>query len=235
MTYPTSSDQYSVQYSLDGGTWTDAMVYISDYGGSNSSPYLSYSGYLKPTGPTSYGTSMSFVSIPAGKGVHVQLRVTKLENGPFLSGDNVSVRPSSKPIVTSLASDGTVLISTKTGEKFDGEQFILWWDRLTAVGLSGATQGLAFFLDPIYTPPKGKKVKIITSPSDLDPTGLAGYETLVFEGFVAIGNSGAEAFVVPENILNIYLSEGSWVQGKLVFTELTPSPRRRVYGPACWM
>jgi hypothetical protein len=162
MTYPTSSDQYSVQYSLDGSTWTDAMVYISDYGGSNSSPYLSYSGYLKPTGPTSYGTSMSFVSIPAGKGVHVQLRVTKLENGPFLSGDNVSVRPSSKPIVTSLASDGTVLISTKTGEKFDGEQFILWWDRLTAVGLSGATQGLAFFLDPIYTPPKGKKVKIIT-------------------------------------------------------------------------
>src|SRR5579862_4317324 len=46
LTYPMSSDQYTVQYSVNGGTWTDARVYISIYGGTNSSPYEPYTNYL---------------------------------------------------------------------------------------------------------------------------------------------------------------------------------------------
>src|SRR5580700_9850169 len=71
LTYPKTSDRYAVQFAVNGGTWTNAPVYISYYGGSNSSPFLSYSGY-------SADTSMSFASIPVQANAAVQLRVTKL-------------------------------------------------------------------------------------------------------------------------------------------------------------
>src|SRR5580704_19377164 len=59
LTYPMTSDRYSVQYQLGGsGTWTTAQVYISYYGGTNSSPYVKSSAYPADE-------SMSFVSIPA--------------------------------------------------------------------------------------------------------------------------------------------------------------------------
>ena len=38
-TYPLSSTTYSVQYQIDGGAWTPAMVYISYYGATTGSPY----------------------------------------------------------------------------------------------------------------------------------------------------------------------------------------------------
>src|ERR1700761_5359498 len=72
LTYPMTSDRYSVQYQLGGaGTWTTAQVYISYYGGTNASPNHSASGYVADT-------SMSFVSIPAAPNTAVALRVTKL-------------------------------------------------------------------------------------------------------------------------------------------------------------
>ena len=39
LTYPMTSDRYAVQYKVNGGNWTNAQVYISIYGGTNSSPY----------------------------------------------------------------------------------------------------------------------------------------------------------------------------------------------------
>jgi hypothetical protein len=38
LNYPMTSDRYAVQYKVNGGAWTDAQVYISVYGGTNSSP-----------------------------------------------------------------------------------------------------------------------------------------------------------------------------------------------------
>jgi hypothetical protein len=102
-TYPMTSNQYAVQYLLDG-VWTNAQVYISYYGETDASPYRSDSGYLNPytVGQTSQ-TSMSFVSIPAvGANRAVSLRVTLLSGGPFLKSDQVSVRPSVSPIVAVL-------------------------------------------------------------------------------------------------------------------------------------
>ena len=58
-TYPGASDRYAVQYSINGGASTTAMVYISYYGQSTGSPYANVSGYTAGT------TSMSFTSIPA--------------------------------------------------------------------------------------------------------------------------------------------------------------------------
>jgi hypothetical protein len=237
--YPTTSDQYAVQYKLGGAAGlTAALVYISKYGATDASPYRSDSGY------TVGETSMSFVSIPAGSRASVQLRVTLLSSPsgaavPFLKSDNVSVRPSVKSIATQLMSDGTVEISTSTGENFAGEQFILWWNRSAAQG--GGIQGLAFFLNPIYEPPTGPNVKVITKPADL--TGdLSSYNTLDFEGTVAIqpasmtidnGIAGAGALEVPANIYNIYLGQDAWVQGKLRFqsTASVGSQRRTISGP----
>jgi hypothetical protein len=84
LTYPMPSDRYAVQYSLDGGGWTDAKVYISYYGGTNASPLVSYSGYTPET-------SMSFVSIPAGANRDVQLHVTSC--GMHLFWRAIACRP----------------------------------------------------------------------------------------------------------------------------------------------
>jgi hypothetical protein len=70
--YPMISDQYAVQYKLGNGSWSNAPVRISYYGGTLASPFNSNSGYI------SNKTSMSFVSIPAGANTTVYLRVTNL-------------------------------------------------------------------------------------------------------------------------------------------------------------
>ena len=226
LVYPATSNQYGVQYKLDNGEWTDAPVYMSSYGGSNSSPYLNFSGYTKTT------TSMSFVSIPARADALVQLRVTKLSNAPFLTSDSVSVRPSQKVIPANLASDGTVRISRRTDRDFAGEQFILWWNRDSEN--NGGIQGLAFFLNPPYERPRGKSVKTVKTANDLNGD-LSAFDTLDFEGTITYsrpGNiepAGAQAFTVPANIHTIYLAPGSWFQGKRAFTPI--SGRRRIYGP----
>ncbi len=224
MTYPATSDQYSVQYKVDNSAWTTALVYDSVYGGSNSSPWLNDSGY--PEGLT----SMSFASIPARANAYVQLRVTKLGNGPFLSSDHVSVRPSVEPILTTL-SGGSAQIATLTGPTFAGEQFILYWSRDSQHG--GGTQGLAFFLNPPYQAPAVGKVLHVSGYGDL--TGdLSGYDTLAFQSTVTLGDTGsptaphplgAQAFVVPGNIDTIYLGPGAWVQGKLLFAPSTTRPQ----------
>jgi hypothetical protein len=228
LTYPMTSDRYAVQYSLNGGGWTNAQVYISVYGGTNSSPYEPFTNY-----PSYPDTSMSFVSIPASANADVQLRVTNLWDAPFLASDNVSVRPKAKQISAALMSDGTVQISTWTSPNFAGEQFILWWQRDATDG--GAIQGLAFFLDPPYATPTGSNVKIIAAPTDL--TGdLSAFDTLDFEGTIAIGGTGpegpgAQVFNVPANINNVFLAPGAWVQGKLSFVQSGAGHARQIYGP----
>src|ERR1035438_3358654 len=72
LTYPMSSNRYAVQYQLgNSGTWTNAQVYITYYGGTNSSPYIQASRYPADE-------SMSFVSIPANSSTAVAVRVTKI-------------------------------------------------------------------------------------------------------------------------------------------------------------
>jgi uncharacterized protein (TIGR03437 family) len=226
--YPKTSDRYGVQYQVNGGEWKDARVYISYYGGTNSSPYLSFSGY-------STETSMSFVSTPVQASAQVQLRVTKLWQAPFLAGDHVTIRPSVKAIAAELQSDGTILISRSTSASFAGEQFLLWWNR-GATG--GSVEGLAFYLDPPYTRPAGKNVKVVAASSDLSGD-LSAFDTLDIEGVVAVPPrpgmasvpSGAVAFSVPINITSIFLAPGSWLQGKLHFLQNGQGVPRRVYGP----
>ena len=228
LAYPKTSDRYAVQYSVDGGAFTDARVYISYYGGTNSSPYLSFSGY-------STETSMSFVSISVQANASVQLRVTKLWNAPFLANDHVSIRPAAKSISADLQSDGTVLISRKTNTDFAGEQFILWWNRGTE---GGALEALAFYLDPPYTRPTGPHVKVIAASSDL-ATNLSAFDTLDIEGIVAVPPrtgmasvpGGAVALSVPTNITSIFIGPGAWLQGKLHFLQTGTSQQRRIYGP----
>ena len=83
LTYPMTSDQYTVQYQIQGGSWTNAAVYISYYGKTDASPKRGDAPYTRGT------TSMSFVSIPAQANALVQLRVTRVP-GPFLASDHVS-------------------------------------------------------------------------------------------------------------------------------------------------
>jgi uncharacterized protein (TIGR03437 family) len=220
LTYPMTSNRYAVQYQLDGsGTWTNAQVYISYYGGTNSSPLVSYSGY-------STDTSMSFVSIPANASTAVAIRVTKLWGSNFPA--QVSVRPSVKAIPVSSINATTVQLSTSTAADFAGEQFILSWS-ISSTESSGI-QGLGIFLNPPYTRPTGANVKIVAAPADL--TGdLSTFDTLDFEGTIAIGGTGAQAFVVPANIANIFLGPGAWVQGKLRFEQGGAGIARQVYGP----
>jgi hypothetical protein len=222
LTYPKTSDRYAVQYRIGSGAWTNAQVYISDYGATDGSPYRQDSGY-------SLETSMSFVSIPASSKANVQMRVTKLFDTPFQPGDHVSARPSVKPILVDRQPDGTALISTETGANFDGEQFILWWNRGTD---SAAVESLAFFLDPPYTPPvPGNNVLTVHSQADLNGD-LSSYNTLNFEGYVVIGPAGATAFSVPGNIYTIFLGPNSWVQGKLRFGDPDDASQpRQIYGP----
>jgi hypothetical protein len=219
LTYPMTSDQYTVQYQIGGGGWTNATVYISYYGETDASPYRTNSGY------TAGKTSMSFVSIPAQANAMVQLQVTKVSGAAFQASDQVSVRPSAKPINVTTGSNGIVQISTLTAANFGGEQFILWWNR----GANGAgVEGLAFFLNPPYTRPAGSNVKIVATPADL--TGdLSAFDTLDFESTVAIGSTGNVAYPVPANILNIFLGPNAWVQGKLRFA--VTGMTTHIFGP----
>ncbi len=220
LTYPMTSNRYAVQYKLGSGTFTDAQVYINYYGGTTSSPYINASRYPADE-------SLSFVSIPASAGTAVQLRVTKLFGSAFPAISQVSVRPTAKGIHVDSVSGSTVQLSTTTATNFAGDQFVLWWDGNAQQ--SSAIEGLAIFLDPPYSRPTGGNVKTIAASTDL--TGdLSSFDTLDFEGTVAIGGMGAQAFVVPANISNIFLAPGAWVQGKLRFAQSVASNTRRIYG-----
>ncbi len=222
LTYPMTSDRYAVQYQLgNSGTWTNAQVYISYYGGTYASPNRSSSGYVTDT-------SMSFVSIPAGPGTAVALRVTKLWSSAFPAANHVSVRPQAKAIHVDSASGNLVQLSTTTAANFAGDQFLLWWDG--GAQQSGIIQSLVFFLNPPYAKPTGSNVKVIATSSDLS-ADLTAFDTLDFEGTVAVASSGAQAFVVPANINNVFLGPGTWLQGKLRFIQGGNGSLRRIYGP----
>jgi hypothetical protein len=133
--------------------------------------------------------------------------------------------------------DGSVLISRTTPANFAGEQFILWWNRDSTHG--GAVQGLAFFLDPPYSPPPGN-VAIINLSTDFNTLDLHSYDAVEFEGKVLIGGTGpegpgAQVLVIPPNINNVFLAPGSWVQGKLRIDQGDASSAggqtKRIYGP----
>ncbi len=171
---------------------------------------------------------MSFASIPAGPSTAVALRVTKLWGTAFPAINHVSVRPQAKGIHVDSASGSTVQISTNTTAAFAGDQFLLWWDG--DAQQNSSIQSLVFFLNPPYVKPTGSNVKIIAAPADL--TGdLSHFDTLDFEGTVAVASTGAQAFVVPANINNIFLAPGAWVQGKLRFIQSGNGNLRRIYGP----
>src|ERR1022692_3321413 len=140
----------------------------------------------------------------------------------------MSVRPKAKGIQISSVSATTVQLSTTTSADFAGDQFVLWWNGDTQA--SSTIQGLAVFLNPPYSGPTGSNVKTIAAPADL--TGdLSHFDTLAFEGTVAFASTGAQAFIVPANINNIFLGPGAWVQGKLRFTQSGAGNIRRTYGP----
>jgi uncharacterized protein (TIGR03437 family) len=221
LTYPMTSDRYAVQYQLDNsGNWTDAQVYISYYGGTTSSPRVK--------GIYPADESMSFVSIPAGASTAVVLRVTKIFGSNFPAISQMSVRPKAKGIQISSINATTVQLSTTTSADFAGDQFVLWWEGNATE--SSAIQGLGIFLDPPYTRPTGANVKIVAAPADL--TGdLSAFDTLDIEGTVAVGATGAEAFIVPANVLNIFFGPGAWLQGKLRFVQSGVGKTRKVYGP----
>ena len=164
LTYPPISDQYAVQYKRGNGGWSNAPVRISYYGGTLASPFNANSGCI------SNKTSMSFVSIPADTNITVYLRVTNLISG-FVASDNVSVRPSIKPVAVNVGADGTAMLSTTTAPDFNGEQFLLWWSDGTN---GGSIQSLVFFLDPPYAPPTTGNVMTITTNTQL--TNLKGFD-----------------------------------------------------------
>jgi hypothetical protein len=214
LTYPRTSDRYAVQYEVNGRGRTHGQVYVSEYGGTDASPARQDSGYPPRT-------SMSFVSIPAGAGARVELRVRKLSGGPFQRGDHVSIRPSVKPIEVETLDDGSVRIAVFTPRDFRGDQFLLWWE-------GAAVDGLALLLDPLYAPPQGN-VLVVQHPADLE--GIpAGTDALDFEGIVATDPPSAHVFVIPTSIQTVFLGPGAWVQGKLRF-ETRGSAQRKLYGP----
>ena len=222
LTYPMTSDRYAVQYQLGGsGTWTTAQVYISYYGGTNASPNRSSSGY-------GADTSLSFVSIPAAANTAVALRVTKLFGSAFPAINQVSVRPQAKKIHVDSASGSLVQISTITAANFAGDQFLLWWAGDSQQ--SSTIQSLVFFLNPPYVKPTGSNVKVIATPADVT-ADLSSFDTLDFEGTLAVASTGAQAFVVPANIANVFLGPGAWVEGKLRFVQAGNGSTRRIYGP----
>ena len=227
LAYPMTSDRYTVQYQLGGsGAWTTAQVYISYYGETNASPNNSSSGYVADT-------SMSFVSIPAAANTAVALRVTKIFSSGLLGSafpaiNQVSVRPQAKKVHVDSVSGSLVQISTTTAANFAGDQFLLWWAGDAQQG--GIIQSLVFFLNPPYVKPTGSNVKVITTPADLT-ANLSSFDTLDFEGTLAVASTGAQAFVVPANIANIFLGPGAWVQGKLRFVQAGNGSTRRIYGP----
>ena len=222
LTYPMTSNRYAVQYQLGGaGTFTNAPVYISYYGGTNSSPYIGASRYPADE-------SLSFVSIPAGASTVVAIRVTKIFGSSFPAIGQMSVRPAAKGIQIGSVSPTVVQLSTTTAANFAGDQFILLWNGTATA--SGAIQGLSIFLDPPYTRPTGSNVKIVATPADL-AGNLSSFDTLDIEGTVAVASTGALAFIVPANIDNIFLGPGAWLQGKLRFTQSGVGNTRRIYGP----
>ena len=217
LTYPMPSNRYAVQYQVGSGSWIDAKVYISVYGGTLASPYRSDSGYSNVE-----ETSMSFVSIPASANAIIQLRVTNIFGGAFTASDHVSVRPSAELVGVDTSPDGTVRISAATGSNFAGAQFILWWNR-GAEG--GGIETLAFFLNPIYTRPTGNNVQVVDAPAvdsdniSTDILNNPSIDTLDFEGTVAIAEPGYThlgyaALVVPPQINRIYLGADAWVTRK---------------------
>jgi uncharacterized protein (TIGR03437 family) len=222
LTYPMTSDRYAVQYQLGGsGAFTNAQVYISYYGGTNSSPYINASRYPADE-------SMSFVSIPVSVSTAVSIRVTKIFGSNFPAISRMSVRPTAKGIQVSSVSPTVVQVSTTTAADFAGDQFILYWNGTATE--SGAVQGLAIFLNPPYTKPTGSNVKVIATPADLS-SDLSPFDTLDIEGTVAVASTGAFAFVVPANINNIFLGPAGWFQGKLRFTQSGVGHTRKIYGP----
>jgi hypothetical protein len=217
--YPMISDQYAVQYKLGNGGWSNVPVHISYYGGTLASPFNTNSGYI------SNKTSMSFVSIPAAANTTVYLRVTNLIS-VFVASDNVSVRPSIKPVAVNVAADGTVMLSTTTASDFNGEQFLLWWSDGTN---GGSIQSLVFFLDPPYAPPTTGNIMTITTNTQL--TNLNNnVDTLIFQGTFQLVDGGYADYNVPAGITNIYFAPGAWVQGKLHF-KYGHGVNKRVYGP----
>ena len=217
--YPLISDQYAVQYKLGNGGWSNVPVRISYYGGTLASPFNTNSGYI------SNKTAMSFVSIPADTNTTVYLRVTNLISG-FTASDNVSVRPSIKPVAVNVAADGTAMLSTTTAPDFNGEQFLLWWSDGTN---GGSIQSLVFFLDPPYAPPTtGTNVMTITNNTQL--ANVSQFDTLIFQGTFQLADGGYADYYVPTNITTIYLAPGAWVQGKLFFT-YSGGVNKRLYGP----
>ena len=177
-----ASDQYAVQYRINGGSWTNALVYISYYGKTYASPARGDSPYTRGT------TAMSFVSIPAQANALVQIKVTMLPSlstlagGTFLASDHVSARPTPKLVDVETGKDGTVQLSTYTDRNFNGEQLILSWNRGTN---GGGVQGLAFYLNPPYAEPMDTGVKVVHSWADLKGVDLSAYQTLDFESLVA--------------------------------------------------
>jgi hypothetical protein len=167
---------------------------------------------------------MSFVSIPAAANTTVYLSVTNLISG-FVASDNVSVRPSIKPVAVNVAADGTVMLSTTTAPDFNGEQFLLWWSDGTN---GGSIQSLVFFLDPPYAPPIGTNVMTITTNTEL--ANVSQFDTLIFQGTFQLVDGGYADYYVPTNITKIYLAPGAWVQGKLHFI-YSGGINKRVYGP----
>jgi uncharacterized protein (TIGR03437 family) len=221
LTYPMTSNRYSVQYQLGGsGTFVNAQVYVSYYGGSNSSPHWE--------GIYSADESMSFVSIPAAANTAVAIRVTKIFGSNFPPISQMSVRPKVKAIQVTSVNATTVQISRTTAADFAGEQFVLWWDKSSTE--SAAVQGLGIFLDPPYAKPTGSNVKVVASSADLS-SNLSSFDTLYIEGTVAVASTGAVAFIVPANINNIFFGPGAWLQGKLRFTQSGVGNTRKIYGP----
>jgi hypothetical protein len=230
--YPIQSDQYAVEYKVNGGGWTDGLVYISYYGDTDASPVRGDSPYKQRR------TSMSFVSIPSEPNASVQIRVTMLPalsrriGDPFRPSDHATVRPTPLGVGVETGQDGTVSLTTLTSADFNGEQFILWWERGND---GGGVEGLAFYLNPPYKEPEGSRVKVVRSWNELDSADLSSYQTLDFEPAmdvltpIALGGDGTLAYKVPDNILHVFLGQDAWVQGKLRFTENTS--KRRISGP----
>ena len=243
--YPLISTQYAVKYELGNKPWTQATVYQSEYGGTYSSPWRSDSGYALPDGNTA--TSMSFVSIPVGSSAVLSLSISSLAFGPFVPTDSVSVRPSVAGILPQIDGNGNVQILVETGANFNGEQFILWWNRSKSV--RAGMQALVFFLNPNYQPPTepDPSVAKIVFQAQLDNLVIGpSVHTLDIEGMISIPGvyptptggavtiPGAGVWNLPEQIDSIYLGENAWVQGKLRFapnSKTMPQRIRKISGP----
>ena len=208
LTYPMTSDQYSVQYQIGGGGWTNATVYISYYGETDASPYRTNSGY------TVGKTSMSFVSIPAQANAMVRLRVTNWFRHS-VSGERSGIRAAQRqadkrhyrqrrygadlhshrgqfrrravhPVVESRRGRrrrGRVGVLPKSAlHTPGGQQREGSWPRLRTL--------------PEISPPSTHWISRAPWRSDR-PENVA--------------------YPVPANILNIFLGPNAWVQGKLRF------------------